>query len=78
MANSWKTRTGSLGCEANWRKGGCAAFLLVNLSQPDQVRMIVPFVIETFGRLDSAFNNAATSGDNALLVDQTPIACGYD
>jgi NAD(P)-dependent dehydrogenase (short-subunit alcohol dehydrogenase family) len=53
------------------RKGGCAAFFQADLSQPDQVRMIVPFVLEAFGRLDFAFNNAATSGDNALLIDQT-------
>lgn len=53
------------------RKGGCAAFFQADLSQPEQVRLIVPFTLETFGRLDFAFNNAATSGDNALLVDQT-------
>jgi putative flavoprotein involved in K+ transport len=53
------------------RRGECAAFFQADLSQPDQVRLIVPFVLETFGRLDFAFNNAATSGDNALLVDQT-------
>jgi len=53
------------------RNSGCAAFFQADLSQPDQVRLIVPFVLETFGRLDFAFNNAATSGDNALLVDQT-------
>lgn len=53
------------------RKGGCAAFFQADLSQPEQVRLIVPFTLETFGRLDYVFNNAATSGDNALLVDQT-------
>ena len=31
----------------------------------------MPFVLKTFGRLDFAFNNAATSGNNALLIDQT-------
>lgn len=53
------------------RNGGCAAFFRADLSQPEQVKLIVPFTLETFGRLDFAFNNAATSGDNALLVDQT-------
>ena len=44
------------------RNGGCAAFFQADLSQPDQVRLIVPFTVETFGRLNYAFNNAATSG----------------
>lgn len=53
------------------RSGGCAAFIQADLSQSKQVRLIVPFTLETFGRLDYSFNNAATSGDNRLLVDQT-------
>jgi NAD(P)-dependent dehydrogenase (short-subunit alcohol dehydrogenase family) len=32
---------------------------------------IVPFALETFGRLDYAFNNAGISGDNRLLTNQT-------
>jgi NAD(P)-dependent dehydrogenase (short-subunit alcohol dehydrogenase family) len=35
------------------------------------VKRIVPFALETFGRLDYAFNNAGISGDNRLLTDQT-------
>lgn len=53
------------------RSAGCAAFFQADLSQPEQVRLIVPFTLEVFGRLDFAFNNAATSGDNRLLMDQT-------
>jgi putative flavoprotein involved in K+ transport len=53
------------------RKGRCAAYIRADLSQLDQVRLIVPFAVETFGRLDFAFNNAAIAGNNALLVDQT-------
>jgi NAD(P)-dependent dehydrogenase (short-subunit alcohol dehydrogenase family) len=53
------------------RNGGCAAFFRADLSRPDEARLIVPFTIETFGRLDYAFNNAGISGDNRLLVDQT-------
>jgi NAD(P)-dependent dehydrogenase (short-subunit alcohol dehydrogenase family) len=53
------------------RNGGCAAFFRADLSRPEEVRRIVPFTIETFGHLDYAFNNAAISGDNRLLVDQT-------
>lgn len=53
------------------RHGGRAAFLQADLSKSDQVHLIVPFAIDTFGRLDYAFNNAGTSGENRLLVNQT-------
>jgi NAD(P)-dependent dehydrogenase (short-subunit alcohol dehydrogenase family) len=53
------------------RSGGCAPFFPADLSRSDEARRIVPFTIETFGRLDYAFNNAGISGDNRLLVDQT-------
>lgn len=53
------------------RRGGCAAFLQVDLSDPEQVRRVVPFALETFGRLDYAFNNAGTPGENRLLTEQT-------
>jgi A-factor type gamma-butyrolactone 1'-reductase (1S-forming) len=53
------------------RNGGSAAFIQADLSQPEQVKRIVPFTLETFGRLDYAFNNAGISGENRLLTDQT-------
>jgi NAD(P)-dependent dehydrogenase (short-subunit alcohol dehydrogenase family) len=53
------------------RNGGSAAFIRADLTQPDEVRLIVPFTLKTFGRLDCAFNNAGIPGDNRLLVDQT-------
>src|ERR1700733_6067927 len=34
------------------RNGGSAAFIQADLSQPEQVKRIVPFTVETFGRLD--------------------------
>jgi NAD(P)-dependent dehydrogenase (short-subunit alcohol dehydrogenase family) len=52
-------------------KSGSAAFIQADLSQPEQVKRIVPFALETFGRLDYAFNNAGISGDNRLLTNQT-------
>jgi NAD(P)-dependent dehydrogenase (short-subunit alcohol dehydrogenase family) len=48
-----------------------AVFIQADLSEPEQVKRIVPFALETFGRLDYAFNNAGISGDNQLLTDQT-------
>ena len=53
------------------RSGGCAAFIQADLSRPEEVRRIVPFVIKTYGHLDYAFNNAGTSGDNGRLLEQT-------
>jgi putative flavoprotein involved in K+ transport len=53
------------------RRGGSVAFLQTDLSNPEEVRLVVPFTLETFGRLDYAFNNAGISGENRLLVEQT-------
>jgi A-factor type gamma-butyrolactone 1'-reductase (1S-forming) len=53
------------------RNRGCAEFIRADLTQPDQVKLIVPFTLKTFGRLDYAFNNAGIPGDNRSLVDQT-------
>jgi A-factor type gamma-butyrolactone 1'-reductase (1S-forming) len=53
------------------RNRGCAAFIRADLTQPDQVKLIVPFTLKAFGRLDYAFNNAGIPGDNRSLVDQT-------
>jgi NAD(P)-dependent dehydrogenase (short-subunit alcohol dehydrogenase family) len=35
------------------------------------VKRIVPFALETCGRLDYAFNNAGISVENRLLAEQT-------
>src|SRR5580692_5884998 len=56
------------------RNSGSAAFIQADLSQSEQVKRIVPFALETFGRLDYAFNNAGISGENRLLLDQTEKA----
>ena len=44
------------------RNGGCAAFLRVDLSRPEEARRVVPFTIETFRDLDYALNNAGIFG----------------
>jgi NAD(P)-dependent dehydrogenase (short-subunit alcohol dehydrogenase family) len=56
------------------RNSGTAAFVQADLSQPEQVKRIVPFTLKTFGRLDYAFNNAGISGENRLLTDQSAKA----
>lgn len=52
------------------RSGGSAEFFEADLAQPEQARLVVPFTLNVFGRLDYAFNNAGIPGDNRLLVDQ--------
>jgi NAD(P)-dependent dehydrogenase (short-subunit alcohol dehydrogenase family) len=66
-----RQREGRLLVDHIRHKSGSAAFIQADLSQPDQVKRIVPFALKTFGRLDYAFNNAGISGDNRLLIDQT-------
>jgi putative flavoprotein involved in K+ transport len=66
-----RLREGSQLVQEIKNQGGCAAFFQADLSQPEQVKLILPFTLETFGRLDFAFNNAATPGDSRLLADQT-------
>lgn len=47
------------------RNSGSAAFFQADLSQPEEVKRIVPFTLKTFGRLDYAFNNAGISGETS-------------
>jgi NAD(P)-dependent dehydrogenase (short-subunit alcohol dehydrogenase family) len=66
-----RPREGRLVVNEIKHNGGTAAFFEADLSEPEQVKRIVPFTLETFERLDYAFNNAGISGDNLLLADQT-------
>jgi NAD(P)-dependent dehydrogenase (short-subunit alcohol dehydrogenase family) len=52
------------------RDGAETVFFKADLSHPDEVRRIVPATVNIFGRLDYAFNNAGTSGQNGLITDQ--------
>jgi len=55
------------------KAGGKAAFFTTDVSDPDQVRALVGQTLETFGRLDAAFNNAGIEGDVFVPVhQQTP------
>ena len=43
-------------------KGGDAAFIHADVSVPRQVEMMIAKTVETYGRLDCAFNNAGIEG----------------
>lgn len=51
--------------------GGRALFIKCDVSQDDQVRAAVGKTIETFGRLDYAFNNAGIEGSVGSTADCT-------
>ncbi len=50
--------------------GGKAAVFLADISRPDDARAMVDFAVDTFGRLDIAFNNAAYQEPRAAFADQ--------
>jgi NAD(P)-dependent dehydrogenase (short-subunit alcohol dehydrogenase family) len=52
------------------RDGAEAIFFKADLGRPEEVRRIVPAVVNIFGRLDFAFNNAGISGENGFIADQ--------
>lgn len=49
--------------------GGEAAFVRTDVSNSDQVKQMVAFAVERFGRLDAAVNNAALRPDNAPAAE---------
>jgi NAD(P)-dependent dehydrogenase (short-subunit alcohol dehydrogenase family) len=51
--------------------GAEAAFIKADLSKPEEVRRVVAATVNTFGRLDYAFNNAGISGRQGFIADQT-------
>lgn len=46
-----------------------AAFVKVDVSNAEQVKRMVAFAVERFGRLDAAVNNAALKPDNAPVAE---------
>jgi len=52
--------------------GGDAAFVRTDIANPDDVRSMVRFAIETFGALDCAINNAVA------FIARTPLAAIAD
>ena len=51
--------------------GGAAFFHAVDVSNPQAVEVLINKVVETWGRLDYAFNNAGIEGQMALTPDCT-------
>ncbi len=51
--------------------GGEAIFVKADVALPEQVRHLVQKTVETFGRLDIAFNNAGIEGKLAPTHEQT-------
>ncbi len=50
--------------------GGTAAFCRADTSKEADVKTLVDFTLETYGRLDYAFNNAGVEGTPGLTSDQ--------
>jgi NAD(P)-dependent dehydrogenase (short-subunit alcohol dehydrogenase family) len=53
------------------RNPGKVVFFAADLSDSREVKTIVPAVLEAFGRLDFAFNNAGISGAEGPIVEQS-------
>jgi NAD(P)-dependent dehydrogenase (short-subunit alcohol dehydrogenase family) len=51
------------------KNGGEAVFVKVDVSKPEDNEMLVKTVVDVFGRLDIAFNNAGIGGASALIGD---------
>jgi NAD(P)-dependent dehydrogenase (short-subunit alcohol dehydrogenase family) len=51
--------------------GGDALFVKTDVTQESDIKAMVDKTINTFGRLDIAFNNAGVYGENPSLIDQT-------
>ncbi|MBP5974049.1 SDR family oxidoreductase [Brasilonema sp. CT11] len=51
--------------------GGEAIFVKSDVTKEADVKAMVDKVVDVFGRLDIAFNNAGTAGENPSLIEQT-------
>jgi NAD(P)-dependent dehydrogenase (short-subunit alcohol dehydrogenase family) len=52
-------------------EGGTAEFIETDVSRGEEVEAMVETVVDTFGSLDAAHNNAGIEGDNEATVEQT-------
>ncbi|MEG4329483.1 SDR family NAD(P)-dependent oxidoreductase, partial [Microcoleus sp. herbarium5] len=53
--------------------GGEAIFVQADVTKEADVKAMVDKVVDVFGRLDIAFNNAGTIGENHSLIEQTEV-----
>ena len=53
------------------QKGGQAKFIRADVANKDQVEALVQGVVDAYGRLDGAFNNAGIEGKPANTIDCT-------
>lgn len=53
------------------REGGEVMFCSCDVTRAEDVERLVEAAVQTYGRLDCAFNNAGCEGDHASLVDGT-------
>lgn len=53
------------------RDGGEALFVQTDVSQPAQVELLIETIVESYGRLDFACNNAGIEGEAAPTADCT-------
>jgi NAD(P)-dependent dehydrogenase (short-subunit alcohol dehydrogenase family) len=51
--------------------GGEATFVKADVSRAQDVEALIQKIVETYGRLDCAFNNAGIEGPMSFLVDST-------
>ena len=56
-------------CEMISKNGGSCIAVPTDVSQVDQVKVLVETTINEYGRLDFAFNNAGTSQEPQLITE---------
>jgi NAD(P)-dependent dehydrogenase (short-subunit alcohol dehydrogenase family) len=52
-------------------KGGVASFFKTDVSKPEEMEALVNFALKTYGKLDSAINNAGIGGEINPIADMS-------
>lgn len=61
--------SGEITAEQIRQAGGEACFIAADVSQTDDIQRLIARVVDTYGRLDCAHNNAGIEGDAAMTID---------